>query len=264
MSTPTILRKIIARKQQEVQQRLEQRSLAAVKDLCADLPPCRGFAQAICKRIDSGATAVIAEVKKASPSKGVIRDNFDPTQIAKSYAQYGATCLSVLTDVDFFQGHDDYLIAAKKACELPILRKDFTIDDYQIWEARSLGADCILLIAAVLPLARLQALADTAEAAGLDVLVEVHNQAELDQALTLSTPLLGINNRDLHTFDTRLQTSITLSQQVPDDKKVICESGIHLKSDVQMMLDNNIYGFLVGEAFMRADNPGAKMQQLFG
>ena len=199
---------------------------------------------------------MIAEVKKASPSKGVIRADFQPAQIAASYQSGGASCLSVLTDVDFFQGADSYLQEARAACELPVLRKDFTVDPYQVMEARAIGADAVLLIVAALEDGQMQELAHTAAQLQLDVLVEVHDRAELERALQLETPLIGINNRDLHTFSTRLETTLELLPYIPADHVVVTESGIHTAEDVAIMRNHQVYGFLVGEAFMRAPEPG--------
>jgi indole-3-glycerol phosphate synthase len=207
---------------------------------------------------------VIAEIKKASPSKGVIREIFDPEEIARAYAAYGATCLSVLTDVDFFQGSDLNLQLARKVCELPVLRKDFMVDSYQIAESRSLGADCVLLIVAALETDQLKELYQCALEYDLDVLVEVHDAQELDSALTLGSKLIGINNRNLKTFETSLQTTVDLLPNIPEDRIVITESGIHTHEDVQSMLENNVFGFLVGEAFMRQENPGQALAELFG
>ncbi len=208
--------------------------------------------------------AVIAEIKKASPSKGVIRENFLPADIARSYQAGGATCLSVLTDVDFFQGSDAYLQEARAACNLPVIRKDFMIDPYQVVEARALGADCILLIVSALDDGRMAELAAVAKSVGLDVLVEVHDGDELDRALkTLDTPLVGVNNRNLHTFDVSLETTLDLLPRIPRDRIVITESGILNRADVELMEISDVYAFLVGEAFMRAEKPGAELQRLF-
>lgn len=261
--TPTILRTIVARKYEEVAARSGLVSLDELKGRLAMASPPRGFARGIKAAVSTGKPAVIAEVKKASPSKGVIRENFNPAEIAASYERHGATCLSVLTDVDFFQGADEYLVAARNACALPVLRKDFTVDPYQIYEARVLGADCILLIAAVLDWNSLKSLHDLALDIGLDVLVEVHDARELELALQLPTPLIGINNRDLHTFNTTLDTTFSLLSRIPNDRVVVTESGIHTREDVEAMLDKNVLAFLVGEAFMRARDPGAELQSLF-
>jgi len=263
MNTPTILRKILDRKQQEVQERSAVTSLAALKEQIQSLPECRDFEMALQKKIADGDAAVIAEIKKASPSKGVIRPDFYPAEIAKSYERGGAACLSVLTDIDFFQGADAYLQEARQACALPVLRKDFTVDEYQVYEARAMGADCILLIVAALEPERLKALAALAGELGLGVLVEVHDREELELALELDTALLGINNRNLHTFNTRLETTYQLLPYIPDDKLVITESGIHSVDDVLAMRGHNVNGFLVGEAFMKAEEPGVRLMELF-
>jgi indole-3-glycerol phosphate synthase len=224
----------------------------------------RGFAAAIEARIASGKPAVIAEIKKASPSKGILREDFHPAHIATSYMAGGATCLSVLTDVKFFQGSHDYLRQARAACTLPILRKDFMIDPYQVISARAMGADSILLIVAALETPLMQELEACAMELGLDVLVEVHNQQELEQALTLKTQLIGINNRDLKTFKTSLDTTIRLLDQIPEGKRVVTESGIMTRDDVQRMREHGVQAFLVGEAFMRAEDPGTALMALFG
>lgn len=260
---PTVLEKIISRKAEEVAERKQLRSLAELEAMLPAVDAPRGFAEAMLTAVAAGRSAVIAEVKKASPSKGVIRENFDPAQIARSYEMAGATCLSVLTDIDFFQGSDAYMQQARAACSLPVIRKDFMIDPYQVVEARVLGADCILLIVAALNDAQLHELSATARQCGLDVLVEVHDGDELARALTLDTPLIGINNRNLHNFDTSLKTTIDLLDKIPDDRLVVTESGIHSSADVALMKQNNVHAFLVGEAFMRADEPGQKLAELF-
>lgn len=263
MNTPTILRKIIARKQEEVAARLRSTSLKAQQSLAREQSPARGFVAAIERKLQVGSPAVIAEIKKASPSKGVIRDPFYPEEIARSYERGGAACLSVLTDIDFFQGCDEYLQQARNATKLPVLRKDFTVDPYQIWEARALGADCILLIVAALSPPQLQSLNDCAREAGLDVLIEVHNAEELAIALPLGNRLIGINNRDLHTFDTTLNTTYELLDHIPDDCIVVTESGIHTVDDVKAMRGHGVDTFLVGEAFMRAEDPGMQLLEMF-
>lgn len=260
---PDVLKRILARKAEEITERKKQRSLAALETDLAKTDAPRGFSAALQARVASGAAAVIAEVKKASPSKGVIRENFHPAEIAADYERGGASCLSVLTDRDFFQGHEDYLQAARAACALPVLRKDFTVDSYQIAEARHLGADAILLIVAALDRAKLVDLSAAAIHYGLDVLVEVHDREELDIALELPTPLLGINNRNLRDFTTSLQTTLSLLEQIPDDKLVVTESAIHTRDDVALMRGAGVQVFLVGEAFMRAEHPGAALQALF-
>ncbi|MFV8569857.1 indole-3-glycerol phosphate synthase TrpC [Marinobacter sp. SBS5] len=261
--TPTILRKIVDRKWQEVDERKPKTSIADLKAMAGDQPPARGFAHALRSRVEQQQAAVIAEIKKASPSKGILRDPFEPEVIAESYEKGGAACLSVLTDQDFFQGHEDYLKAARAACSLPVIRKDFMVAPYQVYESRAIGADCILLIAACLTKDQMQELEGIAHEIGLDVLVEVHNGEEMDDALTLSTPLVGINNRNLHTFEVSLETTFDLYQRIGSDRLAITESGIMTRADVQAMTERGIYGFLIGESFMRAPNPGEKLQELF-
>ena len=261
---PDVLERILARKAEEVAERTGVRSLAAVTEAAIAAPPVRGFRSALAARITRGDAAVIAEVKRASPSKGLLRADFDPAAIAASYARGGAACLSVLTDVDFFQGADAHLDQARAACTLPVLRKDFTIDPYQVWEARALGADAVLLIVAALDDVRLAELNATAAEAGLDVLVEVHDAEELERALRLAPPLLGINNRNLRTFDTRLETTLDLLREVPEGTLLVTESGILEREDVARMRGAGVHAFLVGEAFMRADDPGARLAELFG
>ena len=260
---PTILRKILARKAEEVADRRARASLADLESRISEQSPVRGFARAMSSKVAAGDPAVIAEAKKASPSKGVIREDFQPAQIAASYQAGGATCLSVLTDIDFFQGSDEYLQRARAACDLPVIRKDFTVDPYQVVEARAIGADAILLIVAALADDQMKELADTAAEHGLDVLVEVHDRAELERALELDTPLVGINNRDLHTFDMRLETTLDLLPYIPEGRVVVTESGIHTPADVALMREQNVHAFLVGEAFMRAEEPGEKLRELF-
>jgi len=260
---PTVLRNILKRKWEEVADRRSKVSLAELESRASEQSAARGFAAAVVAAATAGEAAVIAEVKKASPSKGVIRPDFHPADIAVSYAAGGATCLSVLTDVDFFQGSDDYLQQARSACVLPVLRKDFTVDPYQIVEARGLGADAILLIVAALDQGQMLELAAAAAEIGVDVLVEVHDRAELDRALEIDTPLLGINNRNLHTFDTSLDTTLSFLPHIPADRVVVTESGIHTLDDVSAMRQHNVQAFLVGEAFMRADEPGEKLRELF-
>jgi len=259
----TILQKILARKREEVAERRPRNSLASLEQRIAGQTAVRGFAAAVAARAAAGQAAVIAEVKKASPSKGVIREDFQPAQIAASYQRGGAACLSVLTDVDFFQGCDAYLQQARAACELPVLRKDFTVDPYQVIEARAIGADAVLLIVAALEQAQMLELAHTAAEVGVDVLVEVHDRAELERALELDTPLIGINNRDLHSFETRLETTLELLPYIPADRQVVTESGIHSAEDVALMRNHQVHGFLVGEAFMRAHEPGEKLREMF-
>ncbi len=259
----TILRRIIDRKWEEVAERRRRESLSQLESRISEQSAPRGFAESIVVRARKGAAAVIAEVKKASPSKGVIRADFEPAAIARSYQAGGAACLSVLTDIDFFQGSDVYLQAAREACALPVIRKDFTVDPYQVVEARAIGADAILLIAAALEQRQMEELSQTALESGLDVLVEVHDRAELERALELPTPLVGVNNRDLHTFETRLETTLDLLAHMPEDRVVVTESGIHTADDIALMRDRGVHAFLVGEAFMRAAEPGERLQELF-
>ncbi len=261
-----ILEKIIAVKHQEIA--AAQQSLSAadllqqIREAAPDQSP-RGFARALQTSVAQGRAAVIAEIKKASPSKGILRENFDPVAIAESYASHGASCLSVLTDEQFFQGSPAYLQQARAACALPVLRKDFMVAPYQVLQARAWGADCILLIVAALELKQMQELEAAAQELGMDVLVEVHNQEELQAALQLRTPLLGINNRNLRTFEVSLQTTLDLLTQIPAEKLVITESGILQKADVTRMRAAQVHSFLVGEAFMRAEDPGLSLHQLF-
>ncbi len=261
--TPDILKKILSTKAQEVEKRKQNVSLDMLKEIAAGIEAPRGFYRALKANADARKPAIIAEIKKASPSKGVIRENFKPVEIAQDYAMNGATCLSVLTDKDYFQGSEVYLQMVRERCPLPALRKDFMIDTYQVYEARALGADCILLIVAALEDGLMQELADTANTLGMDVLVEVHDSAEMERALKLDTPLIGVNNRNLRTFETRLETTLELMKQVPDERLLVTESGIHSKEDIQLMNEQGIYTFLVGEAFMRAQHPGQKMRELF-
>ncbi|PAU81738.1 indole-3-glycerol-phosphate synthase [Halovibrio salipaludis] len=261
--TPTVLKRIVARKHEEVAERQRRLSLEDCRTEARAQPATRGFAAALQRRIDAGDPAVIAEIKRASPSAGVLRDPYDPAAIARDYEAHGAACLSVLTDRDFFQGGEADLMAAREACSLPALRKDFMVDEYQIHESRIAGADCILLIAACLSVTQMQALAGTARELGMDVLVEVHNEAELEQALQVDSPLLGINNRDLHTFEVSLDTTRQLHQRVPTDRLTVTESGIHTPEDVAAMRERGIHAFLVGESFMRAGSPGYRLGELF-
>jgi len=264
MSVPTVLERIIARKFQEVAERSARVSLAELERLAKAADAPRGFANALIEQARLKKPAVIAEIKKASPSKGVIRENFVPAEIAVSYEKGGATCLSVLTDVDYFQGADEYLQQARAAVSLPVIRKDFMVDPYQIVEARALGADCVLLIVSALDDVKMAELAVTAKDVGLDVLVEVHDGDELERALkTLDTPLVGVNNRNLHTFEVSLDTTLDLLPRIPRDRLAITESGILNRADVELMEINEVYSFLVGEAFMRAAQPGVELQRLF-
>lgn len=262
MATATILDKILKHKAGEVAAAKKRISLQELESSFATAEAVRPFQAAMRQRIQQRQAAVIAEIKKASPSKGLIRAQFNPAEHAVDYAAHGATCLSILTDENFFQGSNAYMQQARAACALPVLRKDFMLENYQIAESRALGADCILLIVAALDQSSLQEMAAYARAIGLDVLVEVHNLAELQLALTLPTDMIGINNRNLHTFATTLQTTLDLVAEIPQDKLVITESGIHTASDVQMMQERGVYGFLIGEACMAAEHPGAKLQAL--
>jgi len=259
-----ILQRILAVKAQEVSAAEALLPLAQVQAAARAAEPARDFAGALRKRITAGKPAVIAEVKKASPSKGVLREQFDPAAIAATYERHGAACLSVLTDRQFFQGGIDDLKAARGACSLPVLRKDFMMGAYQVYEARAAGADCILLIVAALTPARMLELEATAHELGMAVLVEVHDAAELDVALKLQTPLIGVNNRNLRTFETTLQTTLDLLSKIPAQRLVITESGILKSEDVARMRAHDVHGFLVGEAFMRAADPGAELERLFG
>ncbi len=263
----TILDEIIATKREEIAARKAHtpvdvlRERIAAREADGDTP--RGFVRALQQAVEAGQPGVIAEIKKASPSKGVIREHFDPPAIAESYARHGAVCLSVLTDEQYFQGADTYLEAVRAAVDLPVIRKDFTVDEYQVLEARALGADCILLIVAALDIMRLTVLTQTARGLGMDVLIEVHDAVELSAALSLRPNLVGINNRNLKTFDTTLATTIDLLPAVPDDVLVVTESGIRTREDVATMRAQNVHSFLVGEAFMRAEDPGAELTRLF-
>ena len=262
--TPDILKKIIARKHEEIAERRQKVSLAEMIERAAAADPCRGFVDAMKNKIAAGQSAVIAEIKKASPSKGVMREHFVPAEIAVSYEKGGAACLSILTDADFFQGSEEYLQQARAACSLPVIRKDFIVDPYQVYEARAINADCILLIVAALEDAQMKILADLATQLGMDVLVEVHDAEELARALPLNLPLVGINNRNLRTFEVNLKTTLDMLASIPDDRIVVTESAIHSVDDVNLMRDNAVNAFLVGEAFMRADDPGAQLAKLFG
>jgi indole-3-glycerol phosphate synthase len=258
-----ILNKILDTKQAEVKAAMAERPLILLRAEANDAPPPRDFVGAIRAKIAAGQPAVIAEVKKASPSKGVIREDFRPAEIAASYEKGGAACLSVLTDVQYFQGSPEYLKQARAACNLPVLRKDFMIEAYQVYEARAMGADCILLIVAALNLPRMRELETIAHDLGMAVLVEVHDGEELDLALQLETPLIGINNRNLRTFDVTLDTTLGLLQRIPQDRIVVTESGIFTADDVALMRQNHVHTFLVGEAFMRASDPGIELARVF-
>ena len=258
-----ILQKILAIKVQEVAAAKARKPEETVRAEAEGAPPVRDFVAAVCTQIQIGRAAVIAEIKKASPSKGLLRADFRPAEIAASYAGHGATCLSVLTDAQFFQGSAEYLREARAACTIPVLRKDFIVDAYQIYQTRAMGADCILLIAAALSMAQMQAFEVLANTLGLGVLVEVHDERELDRALQLVTPLIGINNRNLRTFEVGLRVTLDLLPRIPRERIVVTESGIVTPEDVQQMRDHNVNAFLVGEAFMRAPDPGAELARLF-
>ncbi len=258
-----ILDTIIATKFEEIKDSQKIKSLDQLRDEVINASKPRGFVKAIETQLSKNRAAVIAEIKKASPSKGVIRENFNPKEIAISYEKGGATCLSVLTDQQYFQGHANYLKEARAACSLPVLRKDFMVDPYQIYEARAMGADCILLIVAALPLDLMQELEEITHSLGMNVLVEVHNQEELNLALQLNTPLLGINNRNLKTFDVSLDTTFDLLKNISADKIIVTESGIFTSNDVKLMQDHHVNTFLIGEAFMRESNPGQSLKNLF-
>ncbi len=263
-NTPDILARIVVTKHEEVAAARAAKSLAAVRaEAEARAADLRGFEAALRAKVAAGQPAVIAEIKKASPSKGVIRADFRPAEIAASYARHGAACLSVLTDLQYFQGCTEYLQQARAACALPVLRKDFMVDEYQVFEARAMGADCILLIAACLDDVQMADLEAVALAHGMSVLVEVHDRAELHRALKLKTPLLGINNRDLRSFSVTLDTTLGLLDEVPADRLLVTESGILAAEDVARMRAADVHAFLVGEAFMRADDPGAALAALF-
>ncbi len=262
-SRADILHTILQRKLEEVSERMENVGLQEISARAQAADPVRGFIAAIEQRLAHAQPAVIAEIKKASPSKGVLRPQFDPAAIAQSYQQHGAACLSVLTDKDFFQGSEDYLLQARGACSLPVIRKDFIVDPYQVIEARAINADCILLIVAALDDDSLQQLLEQAHELQMDVLMEVHDDVELERALNTGARLIGINNRNLRTFETRLSTTIDMLDKIPGDRIVVTESGIHTAQDVQLMREHNVNTFLVGEAFMKAADPGEKLTELF-
>lgn len=258
-----ILEKILAVKAEEIAKARASVGDAAMRRRAEAAGKPRDFAGSLRRKISSGVPGVIAEIKKASPSRGLLREPFDPRAIARSYARHGAACLSVLTDRQFFQGSADDLAAARGACELPVLRKDFVVDPYQVFESRALGADCVLLIVAALDRQRMRELEAAADSLGMSVLVEVHDRRELDLALQLSTPLIGINNRNLRTFDTRIETTLELSPFVPPPRIAVTESGIHKPEQVMLLQEGGVRAFLVGEAFMRAPDPGLEMDKLF-
>jgi indole-3-glycerol phosphate synthase len=258
-----ILEKILAAKAEETAQAKSTVGMALMRRRAEEAERPRDFAGALRRKIASGRPAVIAEIKKASPSKGILREEFDPAAIARSYARHGAACISVLTDRRFFQGRAEDLTAARGACDLPVLRKDFVIDPYQVYESRALGADCVLLIVAALDLSRMRELESAANSLGMAVLVEVHDRAELDIALRLSSPLIGVNNRNLRTFETRLETTLALAPLVPAPRIVVTESGILDPAHVTRLRQGGVQAFLVGEAFMRARDPGAELERVF-
>ncbi len=259
----TILDRILEHKRLEVVARRKNRSLAGLLSDCKGLPATRGFTRSLVTNAGSGVPAIIAEIKRASPSKGLIRADFDPPALAQSYEHGGATCLSVLTDMQFFQGADSYMQSARAAVSLPVLRKDFVVDRYQLAESRVLGADCVLLIVSALPSMQLSELHHEARELGLDTLIEVHDGEEMERALALSPPLIGVNNRNLRTFEVNLETSLALSRMLPEGVTLVSESGINSREDVAILRQAGINCFLVGEAFMRADDPGSKLRELF-
>ena len=261
--TPDILKKIVSRKHEEIDEGIKRVPLERMIELASNADQTRGFYNALQSKVKQKQSGIIAEIKKASPSKGVLRENFDPVEIAKSYESGGASCLSILTDRDFFQGDPLFLIKARAAVSIPVIRKDFIVDPYQVYESRAMGADCILLIVSCLKDSELKNLSQLASSLGMDTLVEVHDSNELYRALKLKLPMLGINNRNLKNFEVSLQTSIDLLSEIDDDKLVITESGITSKTDVELMHNHNVFGFLIGEAFMRDSNPGQKLKEFF-
>lgn len=263
LKVPSILQDICLHKQREIRARKAVVEIGELRARTEAMPPPRGFLRALKERMERDEPAIIAEIKRASPSKGVLRKKFHPAEIAADYEQAGAACLSVLTDEKYFHGSDAFLQEAREACSLPVLRKDFMIDTYQVYEARALGADCILLILSVLDDLQLQMLSRLASGMGMDVLLEVHNRLELERALQVDSRLIGINNRNLHTFDVSLDTTFNLLELIPPGYTVVTESGISVREDVDLMLENGVRGFLVGEAFMRAKSPGQALQALF-
>ena len=261
--TPDILKKIVSRKHEEIDEGIKRVPLERMIELASNADQTRGFYNALQSKVKQKQSGIIAEIKKASPSKGVLRENFDPVEIAKSYESGGASCLSILTDHDFFQGDPLFLIKARAAVSIPVIRKDFIVDPYQVYESRAMGADCILLIVSCLKDSELKNLSQLASSLGMDTLVEVHDSDELNRALKLKLPMLGINNRNLKNFEVNLQTTIDLLSEIDDDKLVITESGITSKTDVELMHNHNVFGFLIGEAFMRDSNPGQKLKEFF-
>lgn len=263
VNTPDVLKRILARKAEEIAERSLGVEMTSLAKQAEKMPPTRGFVRRLQGDIGAGRPGVIAEIKRASPSKGLIREDFDVPELARSYERAGASCLSVLTDRDFFQGHDEFLVQAREATQLPVLRKDFIIDPFQVYETRVLGADCLLLIVAALGDPLLEELYLLATRLGLDVLVEVHDAEELDRALALAPKLLGINNRSLRTFETTLDTTLALKSRVPAGLTLVTESGIHTHEEVELMRSHGVHGFLVGESMMRALDPGEKLKELF-
>jgi len=261
--TPDILKKIVSRKHEEIDEGIKRVPLERMIELASNADQTRGFYNALQSKVKQKQSGIIAEIKKASPSKGVLRENFDPVEIAKSYESGGASCLSILTDRDFFQGDPLFLIKARAAVSIPVIRKDFIVDPYQVYESRAMGADCILLIVSCLKDSELKSLSQLASSLGMDTLVEVHDRDELYRALKLKLPMIGINNRNLKNFEVSLQTTIDLLSDIDDDKLVITESGITSKTDVELMHNHNVFGFLIGEAFMRDSNPGQKLKEFF-
>ena len=261
--TPDILNKIVSRKHEEIDEGIKRVPLERMIELASNADQTRGFYNALQSKVKQKQSGIIAEIKKASPSKGILRENFDPVEIAKSYESGGASCLSILTDRDFFQGDPLFLIKARAAVSIPVIRKDFIVDPYQVYESRAMGADCILLIVSCLKDSELKSLSQLASSLGMDTLVEVHDSDELYRALKLKLPMLGINNRNLKNFEVSLQTTIDLLSEIDDDKLVITESGITSKMDVELMRNHNVFGFLIGEAFMRDSNPGQKLKEFF-
>ena len=261
--TPDILKKILHRKNEEIAERSVKVSVSDLREIIVDASPARGFIKSIENKIANGEAGVIAEIKKASPSKGILRQDFNPAEIARSYEQHGAACLSVLTDKDFFQGSEAYLQQAREVTRIPVIRKDFIIDPYQVYEARAINADCILLIVAALDDQKLNELLDLAHQLNMDVLMEVHDQEEMERALMTGAKLIGVNNRNLRTFEVSLNNTLDMLSMVPADRILVTESGIHTPGDVKLMRNNNVNAFLVGEAFMRADDPGKKLAELF-
>ena len=261
--TPDILKKIVSRKHEEIDEGIKRVPLERMIELASNADQTRGFYNALQSKVKQKQSGIIAEIKKASPSKGILRENFDPVEIAKSYESGGASCLSILTDRDFFQGDPLFLIKARAAVSIPVIRKDFIVEQYQVYESRAMGADCILLIVSCLKDSELKSLSQLASSLGMDTLVEVHDRDELHRALKLEMPMLGINNRNLRNFEVSLQTTIDLLSDIGDDKLVITESGITSKMDVELMHNHNVFGFLIGEAFMRDSNPGQKLKEFF-